>query len=107
MKPTVLELQNFRIQYGNEWITISIKFSGHQTFALKYPAALQPNVARYWEGFFKHIMQAEYFWLMQANCTFKETHEGTVARILSKRANTCMQLTEQYLRQLCEMEEDT
>lgn len=103
MKPTVLELQNFRIQYGNEWITIKIKFSGHQTFNLSYPRALEINVARYANGFFGHIYRAEYFWFMQA---VVRPEDGTT-QMLRKRTKNAMTLTARYLKQLCEMEEDT
>lgn len=103
MKPTVLELQNFRIRYGNEWIYITIKFSGHRILCIKYPRALEINVARYADGFFGHIYRAEYFWYMQRASLPKDG----IARIMHDRAKNAMSLTQRYVMQLCEMEEDT
>lgn len=93
-----LELRDFRIRYGNDWIAIKIKFSGHQTFILTYPRELEINAAQYADGFFGHIYRAEYWWYMQR--VSKPSHEGI--RIMYKRAKIAAALTNKMLKQLAE-----
>lgn len=93
---TYLQLADFRIRYGNEWIEIKIKFKGTQTFLLTYPRALEINVAQYYGGFFGHIYRAEYWWDVQRMAKPVDTY----TLVMHKRAQRCVRMVNKLIKQL-------
>lgn len=107
MKTTELAMRAYEsgrpqaaITFGNEWITIRVKFPQSQTTEVRYPAELAPNKNKY-ISYVDHLVECDHYWFVMANSItpeMQDTSEHALRKIMCSRAYIILKRVTEYTK---------
>lgn len=104
MKTTELAMRAYEtgrphaaITFGNEWITIRVKFPNRQTFKVHYPAIMAPYENGQHLCICEHVYEAANYWYKMANSMAATEHEQENRKIMCSRSHILSKLCSRFL----------
>lgn len=96
-KPKMI-LETFRIRYGNEAISITLKFKKGQTFKLWYPAQFDPAITGTpYHCVTEHLMEASNYWWAMSRLVGDPRYD--THKVMYRRTKVMQAYLEKYIEQ--------